>query len=77
MQGSARKDVVFGAAGVYPVTVPGPKWKSWLYSVPVTDLPLNGYVVLANRSFFEQTDQPRPLTLLPTAVKKIALFCSA
>ena len=23
-------DVVFGAAGVYPVTVPGPKWKSWL-----------------------------------------------
>ncbi len=33
MQGSARKDVVFGAAGVYPVTVPGPKWKSWLKSV--------------------------------------------
>ena len=32
MQGSARKDVVFGAAGVYPVTVPGPKWKSWLSS---------------------------------------------
>ena len=30
MQGSARKDVVFGAAVVYPVTVPGPKWKSWL-----------------------------------------------
>ena len=30
MQGSARKDVVFGAAGVYPVTVPGPKWKSWI-----------------------------------------------
>ena len=29
MQGSARKDVVFGAAGVYPVTVPEPKWKSW------------------------------------------------
>ena len=24
MRGSARKDVVFGAAGVYPVTVPGP-----------------------------------------------------
>ena len=38
MQGSARKDVVFGAAGVYPVTVPGPKWKSWLkYRVPVAD----------------------------------------
>ena len=31
MQGSARKDVVL-AAGVYPVTVPGPKWKSWLSS---------------------------------------------
>ena len=30
MQGSARKDVVFGAARVYIVTVPGPKWKSWL-----------------------------------------------
>ena len=30
MQGSARKDVVFGATGVYPVTVPGPKWKSWI-----------------------------------------------
>ena len=34
MQGSARKDVVFGAAGVYPVTVPGPKWKSWLNGLP-------------------------------------------
>ena len=32
MQGSARKDVVFGAAGVYTATVPGPKWKSWLGS---------------------------------------------
>ena len=32
MQGSARKDVVFGAARVYTVTVPGPKWKSWLGS---------------------------------------------
>ena len=30
MQGSARKDVVFGAARVYTATVPGPKWKSWL-----------------------------------------------
>ena len=29
MQGSARKDVVFGAALVYAFTVPGPKWKSW------------------------------------------------
>ena len=33
MQGSARKDVVFGAARVYTVTVPGPKWKSW-FSAP-------------------------------------------
>ncbi len=32
MQGSARKDVVFGAARVDTVTVPGPKWKSWLKS---------------------------------------------
>ena len=30
MQGSARKDVVFGAARVYTVAVPGPKWKSWI-----------------------------------------------
>ncbi len=29
VQGSARKDGVFGAARVYTVTVPGPKWKSW------------------------------------------------
>ena len=33
MQGSARKDVVFGAARVYTFTVPGPKWKSWLIRV--------------------------------------------
>ena len=30
MQGSARKDVVFGAARVYTVAVLGTKWKSWL-----------------------------------------------
>ena len=30
MQRSARKDVVLGAARVYTVTVPGPKWKSSL-----------------------------------------------
>ena len=30
MQGSARKDVVCGAARVYIVVLPGPKWKSWL-----------------------------------------------
>ncbi len=30
MQGSARKDVVFWAARAYTVTVPGPKWKSWI-----------------------------------------------
>ena len=29
MQGSARKDVVFGAARGYTFTVLGPKWKSW------------------------------------------------
>ena len=33
MQGSARKDVVFGATRVYTVAVPGPKWKSWLKEV--------------------------------------------
>ena len=30
MQGSARKDVVFGAARMYTMAVPGPKRKSWL-----------------------------------------------
>ena len=30
MQGSARKDVVFGAARVYTAAVLGTKWKSWL-----------------------------------------------
>ena len=39
MQGSARKDVVFGAARVYTATVPGPKWKSWLQ--PARDLSLS------------------------------------
>ena len=29
MQGSARKEVVFGAARMYTVAVPGPKRKSW------------------------------------------------
>ena len=36
MQGSARKDVVFGAARVYTATVPGPKWKSWFQYQHVT-----------------------------------------
>ena len=36
MQGSARKDVVFGAARVYTMTLPGPKWKSWLKNVVQT-----------------------------------------
>ena len=35
MQGSARKDVVFGAVRVYTVTVPGPKRKSWFNGAPV------------------------------------------
>jgi hypothetical protein len=30
VQGSARKDGVFGAACVYTVAVPGPKRKSWV-----------------------------------------------
>ena len=34
MQGSARKDVVFGAARVYTFTAPGPKWKSWFDPAP-------------------------------------------
>ena len=41
MQGSARKDVVFGATRVDTVTVPGPKWKSWLNAFmyePILDM---------------------------------------
>ena len=45
MQGSARKDVVFGAARVYTATVPGPKWKSWLEISAVTSQAGN-YVIL-------------------------------
>ena len=30
MQGSARKDVVFGAARMYTVAVPGPQWESFI-----------------------------------------------
>ncbi len=35
MQGSVLKDVVFRAAQVYTVTVPGPKWKSWFNGAAV------------------------------------------
>ncbi len=46
MQGSARKDVVCGAARVYTFTVPGPKWKSWLESIRVdSDTVLGGQTV--------------------------------
>ena len=48
MQGSARKDVVFGAARVYTVTVPGPKWKSWLKSAGV---PSSKITVTADGAF--------------------------
>ena len=41
MQGSARKDVVFGAARVYTATVPGPKWKSWLRRLPINCLKID------------------------------------
>ena len=40
MQGSARKDVVFGAARVYTATVPGPKWKSWLRAPSTSTAPI-------------------------------------
>ena len=44
MQGSARKDVVFGAARVYAFTVPGPKWKSWFRTLDLRDR-VDGYRV--------------------------------
>ena len=34
-----RLDVVFGAARVYTVTVPGPKWKSWLKGLAALGVP--------------------------------------
>ena len=57
MQGSARKDVVFGAARVYTATVPGPKWKSWLGVVIHTNarkskLQFGSNQVLRNRALF-------------------------
>ena len=45
MQGSARKDVVFGAARVDTVTVPGLKWKSWLPLIAVFAKTREGDVV--------------------------------
>ncbi len=45
MQGSARKDVVFGAARVYTFTVPVPKWKSWLIMKQII-LPLACLLIL-------------------------------
>ena len=66
MQGSARKDVVFGAARVYTATVPGPKWKSWLKPVldgvrqnlgadPKRVLADAGYQSKSNLEMLEQT----------------------
>ena len=68
MQGSARKDVVFGAARGYTFTVPGPKWKSWVtysWGLPsnssVADGPQKQYVLpershgLSETRFFEQS----------------------
>ena len=40
VQGSARKDVVFGAARMYTFTVPGPKWEFWLKFVKEDSLSL-------------------------------------
>ena len=37
MQGSARKDVVFGAARMYTMAVPGPKRKSWFTAPQTSD----------------------------------------
>ena len=54
MQGSARKDVVFGAARVYTFTVPGPKWKSWLDECRSIDYPQ------ANDVTFKKAQRVRP-----------------
>ncbi len=54
MQGSARKDVVFGAAGVYPVTVPGPKWKSWVERVADQE----SFYASLGQSFLEARHDP-------------------
>ena len=51
MQGSARKDVVFGAARVYTVTVPGPKWKSWFNVLNHANLNQPSDLVLGSPGF--------------------------
>ena len=55
MQGSARKDVVFGAARVYTVTVPGPKWKSWTKSYRFSALRFS-----RKRPFYGPCSRPLP-----------------
>ena len=51
MQGSARKDVVRGAARVYIVVLPGPKWKSWLYTKVAKTLDIYGRFGMTRRVF--------------------------
>ena len=44
VRGAGRKDVVFGAARVYTVPVPGPKRQSWLRPCPRYPSFLNEFV---------------------------------
>ena len=60
MQGSARKDVVFGPARVYTVAVPGPKWKSWFICVSEH---LGGSALLIRRAE-DYTDSDPAMSML-------------
>ena len=63
MQGSARKDVVFGAARVYTVAVPGSKWKSWLKRWSVTKRFKTAYNRATVRSKEKANKQPTAIDL--------------
>ncbi len=71
MQGSARKDVLFGAGRVYTVTVPGPKWKSWLTLGDATASPSSPYKYNA-----KQTNLTPPVRSSRRGLERFRSGCS-
>ena len=61
MQGPARKDVVLGAARVYTVALPGPKWKSWIKGYTAC-----GKTTIAREIRSTLVESDLPCTLLQT-----------
>ena len=71
MLGSARKDVLFGVARVYTVTVPGPKWKSWLTLGDATASPSSPYKYNA-----KQTNLTPPVRSSRRGLERFRSGCS-